>query len=148
MDTHINKRTNRHARTHACMDMYTKWTGTLTHTHSHIHTQARGPGQNRVNPSTAGGGNPMQVTYSKDSKASRGGFMMTKQGWWMLAGTMSWTWVGLHSGEDIMSGTCRQGGGVDGGRVVASKGWVDALKSAGCIYIRFFRKNAVSCLIR
>lgn len=40
----------------------------------------------------------MQVTYIKESRASRGGLMMTKQGWWMLAGTVSWTWVGLHTG--------------------------------------------------
>lgn len=58
----------------------------------------------------------MQVTYSKEIRASRGGLMMTKQGWWVLAGTVSWTWVGLDTGEDTVSGTCRERGGVYGGR--------------------------------
>lgn len=117
-----------------------------TQTHSHIHTQAWGPGQNRVNPSTAGGGNPMQVTYIKESRASRGGLMMTKQGWWMLAGTVSWTWVGLHTGEDTQSGTCQKWGRgwKEGGKVGAREGGVDALMSAGYIYI-FHRNTEESC---
>lgn len=89
----------------------------------------------------------MQVTYSKESRASRGGLMMTKQGWWMLAGTLSWTWVGLH-GEDAVSGTCLEGGGANGGRegwVGTREGWVGALMSAGCINIRFFSENACIC---
>lgn len=130
--THTHKQENKQACTdsNTCpcgharrVDWYTH---TNTCTHSHIHTQARGPGLNRVNPSTAGGGNPMQVTYSKESRASRGGLMMTKQGWWMLAGTLSWTWVGLH-GEDTMSGTCLEGGGANGGRggwVLERDGWL------------------------
>lgn len=62
---HTNKRTNRPV-----------WTGTHGHRHkvdwhAHMNTHARpllpaqGPGQNRVNPCAAGGGNPMQVTHSK-----------------------------------------------------------------------------------
>lgn len=43
-----------------------------------------------------------------------GGFNDDKTGL-VDAGIMSWTWVGLHTGEDTMSGTCREGGGVNVG---------------------------------
>lgn len=66
----------------------------------------------------------MQVTYIKESRASRGGLMMTKQGWWMLAWTASWTWVGPRSGGDTVSRIFREGGkmaaGREGGRDVCS----------------------------
>lgn len=80
--THTSEQTGTHVQEHMPM-----WTCTqsgllhsLSHTLAYSHTGMRS-GQNRVNPSTAGSGNPMQVTYIKESGASRGGLMMTKQGW-------------------------------------------------------------------
>lgn len=81
-NTHTSEQTGTHVQEHMPM-----WTCTqsgllhsLSHTLAYSHTGMRS-GQNRVNPSTAGSGNPMQVTYIKESGASRGGLMMTKQGW-------------------------------------------------------------------
>lgn len=95
-----------HMPTWTCTQSDVAHTHTHTDTHSHIHTQAPGPGLNRFNSSSAGSGNPIQVTRSKESKASRGGLMMTKQGWRLLTGTVSRTWVGLQTGEDAVSGAC------------------------------------------
>lgn len=100
MDMHTNKRTNRPA-----------WTGTHGHKHkvdwhAHMNTHARpllpaqGPGQNRVNPCAAGGGNPMQVTHSKECGEVEG---WQNRGCWLL---VSWTWVGLHIGS-YLTLTCR-----------------------------------------
>lgn len=63
-------------------------------TYALVHTQ--GLGQNRVNPCSAGGGNPMRVTHSKKRG---GGLVMTNRGCWVLAWIVSWTWEGLHPWE-------------------------------------------------
>lgn len=107
--TYTSEQTVMHGQEH--MPMWTCTQSGVIHSHkhtlTHIFTHWLGPGQNRVNPCVAGGGSPVQMTYIKESRASRGGLMMTKQGWWMLAGTLNWTWVGLHTGEDTAYGTCQ-----------------------------------------